>query len=99
GNNNAYCHDNDLTWVPWQHEEWQEDLLQVSRHLLRLRRENPALRPVRFGKWGETVPSANQMDWYDKDGLSMEQKHWVSPDARTLQYLAASTAEVEEFNR
>jgi glycogen operon protein len=99
GNNNAYCHDNDLTWVPWQHEQWQQELLSVSQHLLRLRRENPALRPVRYGKWGETIPSATQMDWYNKDGLSMEQKDWDSPAERTLQYLAASTPEFEEFNR
>jgi glycogen operon protein len=99
GNNNAYCHDNDLTWLPWEHEDWQDDLLSVSRHLLQLRRENPALRPVRFGKWGETVPSATQMDWYNKEGLSMSDVDWDSPAERTLQYLAASTPEFEEFNR
>jgi len=99
GNNNAYCHDNDLTWLPWQHEDWQDDLLAVSQHLLQLRRENPALRPVRFGKWGETVPSATQMDWYNKEGLSMSDEDWDSPAERTLQYLAASTPEFEDFNR
>jgi len=99
GNNNAYCHDNDLTWLPWQHEQWQRELLSVSQHLLRLRRENPALRPVRYGKWGETIPSATQMDWYNKEGLSMSDTDWDSPGERTLQYLAASTPEFEEFNR
>ena len=99
GNNNAYCHDNDLTWLPWEHEQWQQELLAVSQHLLRLRRENPALRPVRYGRWGETVPSATQMDWYNKEGLSMSDQDWDSPSERTLQYLAASTPEFEEFNR
>jgi glycogen debranching enzyme len=99
GNNNAYCHDNELTWLPWQHEQWQEELLSVSRHLIALRRENPALRPVRFGKWGETIPSATQMDWYNKEGLSMSDEDWDSPAERTLQYLAASTPEFEDFNR
>ena len=99
GNNNAYCHDSELTWLPWEHEDWQDELLLVSQKLLRLRRENPALRPVRFGKFGETVPSASQMDWYNKEGLSMSIKDWDSPTQRTLQYLAASTPEFEEFNR
>ncbi|MBU1588167.1 MAG: hypothetical protein KKH51_09515 [Actinobacteria bacterium] len=71
----------------------------MTRQLIQLRRENPALRPVRYGKWGETVPSATQMDWYNKQGLSMEPKDWDSPEERTLQYLAASTPEFEEFNR
>ena len=99
GNNNAYCHDSELTWVPWQREEWQREMLDVTRLLVRLRAENPALRPVRFGRFGETVPSATQMDWYNKEGLSMSEDDWDSPTERTLQYLAASTPEFEEFNR
>jgi glycogen operon protein len=100
GNNNAYCHDSELTWLPWgERDAWQDELWDVTRQLLRLRRENPALRPVRFGRFGETVPSASQMDWYNTEGLSMSDSDWNSPSARTLQYLAASTPEFEEFNR
>lgn len=99
GNNNAYCHDSELTWLPWDHEDWQEELLQVSRQLIQFRADNPALRPIRYGKWGETIPSATQMDWYNKAGLSMEEKDWNSPEERTLQFLAASTPEFEDFNR
>jgi glycogen operon protein len=99
GNNNAYCHDSVLTWLPWEREDWQDNLLAVSRTLLRLRRENPALRPVNFGVSGENVPSASQMDWFNKDGVSMSIEDWDSPAERTLQYLAASTPEFEEFNR
>lgn len=100
GNNNAYCQDSELTWLQWKgREAWQDELLLISEELLRLRRENPALRPVRFGRFGESTPSATQMDWYNKDGLSMQQADWDSPEERTLQYLAASTPEFEEFNR
>ncbi|CAN5534018.1 glycogen debranching protein GlgX [soil metagenome] len=99
GNNNAYCQDSELTWLPWELDDWQADLRTVAKMLIRFRRENPALRPVRYGKWGETVPSATQMDWYNKQGLSMSEKDWDSPKERTLQYLAASTPEFEEFNR
>ncbi|WP_439564800.1 glycogen debranching protein GlgX [Microcella sp.] len=99
GNNNAYCHDSELTWLDWDHDGWQQDLYRVVRRLLRLRRENPALRPVRYGRWGETVPNATQMDWFNKDGQAMTMTDWDSPAERTLQYLAASTPEFEEFNR
>ncbi|MFM9876827.1 MAG: glycogen debranching protein GlgX [Rhodoglobus sp.] len=99
GNNNAYCQDSELTWLPWEREPWQEDLLMVTRMLIQFRRDNPALRPVRYGKWGETVPSATQMDWHNKEGHSMSEKDWDSPAERTLQYLAASTPEFEDFNR
>ncbi len=99
GNNNAYCIDGELTWVPWERDDWQRELFAVVRQLIRLRRENPALRPVRFGRFGEHIPSASQMDWYNKQGLSMSLDDWDSPAERTLQYLAASTPEFEEFNR
>jgi glycogen operon protein len=99
GNNNAYCHDSELTWVRWDREPWQEELYSVVRQLIRLRRENPALRPVRYGRWGETTPSASQMDWYNADGEAMTLEDWDSPAQRTLQFLAASTPEFEELNR
>jgi len=99
GNNNAYNHDGELTWLSWDRAEWQDALLEVARQLLRFRRDNPAIRPGRYGKWGETVPSATQMDWYNKEGLSMTEEDWDSPLERTLQYLAASTPEFEDFNR
>jgi glycogen operon protein len=99
GNNNAYCIDSELTWMPWEREPWQHELFAVVRQLIALRRENPALRPVRFGRFGETTPSASQMDWYNKQGASMGLEDWDSPAERTLQYLAASTPEFEEFNR
>jgi glycogen operon protein len=99
GNNNAYCHDSELTWLSWDRSEWQEDLFEVVQTLIRLRRENPALRPVRFGRWGEKTPSATQMDWYNKSGETMGIDDWDSPEERTLQYLAASTPEFEDFNR
>ena len=99
GNNNAYCHDNELTWQPWELEEQQKDLLRVTRELIRLRRDNPALRPIRFGVFGEEVPSASRMDWFNATGESMSVANWKSPTERTLQFLAASTPEIEAPNR
>lgn len=102
GNNNAYCHDSPLSWLGWSADERPRsapELFQTVRRLIRLRAENPALRPVRFGRFGETVPSANQMDWYNADGESMGIDDWNSPAERTLQYLAASTPEFEAPNR
>ena len=99
GNNNAYCQDNELTWINWELEPWQVEMLEVTRTLLRLRRENPALRPEQFGRFGETVPGAAQMDWYNAEGASMSEEDWNSPSERTLQYLAANEHGDEQFNR
>jgi glycogen operon protein len=99
GNNNAYCHDSELTWLSWDRRRWQKDHWKTTQHLLKLRRENPALRPVRFGVFGETTPGSSQMDWYDAVGRSMSVYDWNSAENRTLQYLAASTPEHEPLNR
>ncbi|MCS3842692.1 glycogen debranching protein GlgX [Microbacterium sp. AK031] len=99
GNNNAYAHDSDLTWLSWEHEDWQNDLRAHVSTLTRLRRENPALRPSRYARLGEHTPNASVMDWYNQDGETMEQAQWTDPGNRTLQYAAASTPVDEQANR
>lgn len=91
GNNNAYAHDSDLTWLDWEHEEWQLDLRAHVATLIRLRGENPALRPSRYARLGEHTPHASVMDWYNQNGETMEQSQWTDPGNRTLQYVAEST--------
>ncbi len=47
GNNNAYCQDSELTWVSLEHRaSGSASCSDVTRRLIRLRRENPALRPA-----------------------------------------------------
>ena len=99
GNNNPYCVDDATNWMSWEFEPWQRELFAVARRLLELRRAHPALRPVRFGRFGETTPGANRMDWYNALGETMTIDDWNSPAERTLQYLAASTPEFEDFDR
>ena len=98
GNNNAYCHDDETTWVSWEWQPWQQELHEVSRTLLRLRRDNPALRPARYAVDGTECPSASRMLWFNAAGQSMSIDNWDSPEARTLQYFATSTADSGTVN-
>ncbi len=99
GNNNAYCHDDELSWLPWELEDWQRDTYAIARAGIRFRLDNPAVRPGDFGVWGETLQTATQTDWFNASGASMSIDDWDSPTERTLQYLAASTHQVDGFNR
>ena len=99
GNNNAYAHDSDLTWLNWEHEDWQHDLRAHVTALIRLRRENPALRPSRYARLDEHTPHASVMDWYNQNGETMEQSQWTDPGSRTLQYVAESTPVEGPSNR
>ncbi len=99
GNNNAYCHDSPLNWVNWEWQDWQRDLFATTRYLLQLRRELSALRPMEFGRFGETVPNANHMEWFNAAGETMNHDEWGDPGNRTLQYLASTTPVDEPFCR
>ncbi|OUE08740.1 Glycogen debranching enzyme [Clavibacter michiganensis] len=96
GNNNGYCLDNEATWVHWDEDAWRLDLHATTRHLLRIRRENPALRPVRYASPEAAVPSASVLSWRDAEGRPMTEGAWASADTRTLQWITTSTPETEE---
>jgi glycogen operon protein len=99
GNNNAYCHDSELTWLSWHQSPWQRELREVTKRLLHLRRENPALRPIRFAREDMTTPSASELSWYAASGHPMTSREWHAPDTRCIQYFATSTPEFEDPNR
>ncbi len=48
GNNNAYCQDNELTWINWSRTRSQCDLFRFFKYLIAFRRRHPALRREQF---------------------------------------------------
>jgi len=88
GNNNAYCQDNEISWVDWELAPWQEELLATSRYLLRLRREHRVLRPDVFATGhtapGDTIPD---LSWYRQDAGPMSPGDWHDSHVRVLQML------------
>src|SRR5271168_4106839 len=50
GNNNAYCQDNEISWVDWSRASGERDLLAFTQRLARLRRRHPVFRRRRFFK-------------------------------------------------
>src|SRR3954470_2013784 len=88
GNNNAYCRDDEVSWVDWKLAPWQRDLLETARGLLQLRREQPGLRQRQF--FGGRAPHRDgtcDLAWYAADGTPMHEALWHDPHLRTLQAL------------
>ncbi len=85
GNNNAYCQDNQLSWLPWQHEQRQENLLQFVSRLIRVRREQPAFRRPTFFQ-GRPLRGSGVQDiyWRDPSGREMTDEAWNAPFVRCL---------------
>ena len=59
GNNNAYCQDNEISWVDWDHDERGEALTRFVEKLTELRRRYAVLRRSRFltAQWNEELGS------------------------------------------
>ncbi len=78
GNNNAYCQDNELTWMNWNVNHEQRDLFRFFKNLIQFRRSHPALRRDCF----ESLFKAEQVEmvWH---GRRLFQADW-SPESRSL---------------
>jgi len=85
GNNNAYCQDNEVSWIDWDLDERRQSLLAFTRELIALRRSNPVLRRRRFFQ-GQAIHGSGVKDigWFTPDGNEMDEDHWREPDIATL---------------
>jgi isoamylase len=78
GNNNAYCQDNDITWMDWANLD--DDLVRFTSLVSALRRDHPVFRrrrffngrPVRRGA-GEPLPD---IAWFTPDSREMAEEDW-----------------------
>jgi len=90
GNNNAYCLDDETTWLSWAHEPWQRDLYAWTRALLALRREHPVLRHDAYFEGRSARPDGvKDLAWFAPEGEEMSAEHWFDHDQQVLgMYLA-----------
>ncbi|GII83479.1 glycogen operon protein GlgX homolog [Sphaerisporangium siamense] len=82
GNNNAYCQDNEVSWVDWSTLRHEQDLLEFVRTLARFRRDHPVFRRRRFFQ-GRAPGGADRGDlgdivWLTPSGKEMTPGDWHS---------------------
>jgi isoamylase len=82
GNNNAWCQDNELTWIDWDNAD--QTLLAFTRRIVGFRREHPVFRRQRF--LGGSPPTAYSyalpdITWFNPDGTQMTDADWSDPAA------------------
>jgi glycogen operon protein len=102
GNNNAYCQDNELSWVRWDLDRERRDLLAFARHCLRIFQENAVLRRRSFFKGRRlSADGVKDVTWLRADGAEMTEADWGNADERVLGMLlpGRATDEVNERGR
>jgi isoamylase len=85
GNNNAYCQDNDVSWLHWDLDAERRAFLAFTRRVIRLRQENRALRRRRF-LHGQRIRGTGVKDlaWFSPLGTEMSEEDWNAESARAL---------------
>jgi glycogen operon protein len=77
GNNNAYCQDNEVSWIDWSTKD--TELLALVRSLIRLRHDHPVLQRRRF-LTGRAAGEGGLPDvaWLRADGSPMADRDWAT---------------------
>lgn len=83
GNNNAYCQDNEISWVNWK--EADTELLEFTKKLIHLVHEHPVFCRRR---WFQGMPirgvGVEDIAWFLPDGTEMSEEHWNTGYAKSL---------------
>ena len=94
GNNNAWCQDNELSWIDWRLAETNADMLRFVRELIALRRRHPCLMRRHFlGGRNQDAGRLPEVSWH---GTGPGEPEWDDPQARFLAFTLAAVDPNEE---
>ncbi len=85
GNNNAYCQDNEISWLDWELDQEESDFLRFARRLIALRKEHPVLHRRSFFQ-GRSIHGldVSDIEWYRPDGGQMDDEEWNNGMVRCI---------------
>ncbi len=93
GNNNAYCQDNELSWVDWTLSSTNAAHLEFVRELIALRRRTPQLHQNHFLHGAHLDPCGmKDVEWLTPDGHTITQEQWSDCGFRAFAMLLGGEA-------
>jgi glycogen operon protein len=85
GNNNAYCLDDETSWVDWRADDAWLDVYEITKAALALRRAHPALRQRHWFEGRPTIEGGpKDLAWLHPEGREMTTDDWHDGDLTTL---------------
>ena len=83
GNNNAYCQDNEISWIDWENKD--DDLLEFTSKLIHFSLDHPTF--CRY-KWFQhrsiKGTGVRDIEWFLPEGNTMSDEHWNETMAKSL---------------
>ncbi|HET7205029.1 MAG TPA: glycogen debranching protein GlgX [Terriglobales bacterium] len=100
GNNNAYCQDNEISWLNWDLQPPDQELLAFLQRMIMLRKQHPVFRRRNFFQ-GRPIRGAGIKDilWLSPDGKEMTDEEWKQASARCLGMFLAGEGLLEYGSR
>uniref|UniRef100_UPI0040485FAC glycogen debranching protein GlgX n=1 Tax=Rheinheimera sp. TaxID=1869214 RepID=UPI0040485FAC len=81
GNNNAYCQDNDISWLDWHLDSDEQDFLDFVRQMMTLRQQYPCLQQLSLlDDSYQLHGDKHQVQWFLPDGSEKQPQDWHEPE-------------------
>jgi glycogen operon protein len=84
GNNNAYCQDNEISWIDWRLRTANQELLRFVRLLAQLRRRHIEFRRETFLKGAASRAGVKDVIWLNAGGAEISAAEWHDPNLRAI---------------
>ena len=86
GNNNAYCQDNEISWLDWSQatSEDGDSLIHFVRRLVLIRKHYPLVRSSAFLYGEEIAEGIKNIAWFDERGHSLTEEDWHNQEGKAL---------------
>ena len=100
GNNNAYCQDNEISWLNWNFGEREQALVHFVSKITGLRRRLPVLHRTRWltAEWNEEL-GVKDVTWLKPSGEEMDDGAWQDGNAKCMGLLLDGRAQVSGITR
>jgi isoamylase len=94
GNNNAYCQDNEISWLDWTLAKRNQSQVKFVQKLTALRHKYPVLRRNRFltGQYNEEL-GVKDVTWINANGSEMQGSQWADANMRCFGMLMDGRAQ------
>jgi glycogen operon protein len=93
GNNNAYCQDNETSWIDWSLKEMNSELFRFTQMVIAFRKSHIVLRQKKFLK-GNVAPyfSSPDVSWH---GIDPEKPDWSESSKLVICMISGEYGRIE----